>query len=379
MKGFPFFSTINFFSLTVLLLIISCSGVRQSVSEKDDSYYSLNDKQADKQAADREAAARKAEEDKLASKKEESQNSGGQPDYVNPEYKSSGRASTPLAPQQQTTTSQGNTIINNNYYQNSPNWNGGFGVSPYTSLGYNWIYPGYTGLSWRVSTFWGPMWAYSLYDPWDGGFGYTPYYGAFFRPYFSYYNPWIYRPFFYSPGYYGGSYWDNPQGGTGTGHSGGRVRTNLPMGGTGSGVYTSGGRGFSGGRQGGRQAVAEPSGSGIYHSDNPSVGTQPDHTTGTSNFWRRRDQDNSGYTGTIRENTQGNSNPQQTGFWRRSKEVESSSENPRVRQDYSPPARTEFSGRRSESGNTSSGWNSSAPGGRSRSFTPSSGSGNRRR
>ena len=391
MKRFPLQPTILMLPF-VLAAAFSCSGIKQSVSENDDSYYSSSDSKADKEASSRKQEPANPPAAGVAKQEQQSQ-----PDYVNPEYKASGRTSAPLRPQEQTSTGQGNTIINNNYYQGGNAWNWGGGFSPYTSLGYNWMFPGYSGFSWRVSSFWGPMWATSLCDPWDFGPGFAPYYGNLYRPYYGFYNPWVYRPFYYSPGYYGGSYWDNYQGGSsgGGGQTGGRVRTNLPMGGTGTGVMPSGtySSGRSG-RTGGRQAVADPPVGGRYSStENPAIGTRDDRKSTETGFWRRREEristGNTGVSGAEPEDRRspigqsGNTQPERRseGFWQRSRSNEVSSPNSPDRSDrsgFAPAQRTDFGSRRSESG-PSSGWGSGTVGGRTRSVAPSSGSGGRRR
>jgi len=385
------------FSILLLFFLDSCSGVKTSGNEQDDAYYSSADRNADRQAAAKAAEQeRKNEEEARARAQAQAESSyrkqGEQPDYVNPEYRASGQA--PLAPQ----TSQGTGNIINNYYQTNPRWDWGFGFSPYTSMGYNWMYPGFSGVSWRVSSFWGPMWATSCFNTWDYGFGYGPFNTGFYNPYFynpfAWNNPWTFRPFYRFPAYYGGSYWDNFQpgsGGGGSGGTGGRVKTNLPLGGTGTGVYgggPSGGRN-TGGRTGGREAV---SGSCINSGGSISSGTREDRPA-RSSVWRRNGNlseynsaqpgtgsSGSGISGGTREQ-QSEKNSSSNSFWRGSQRSETSTGRSSDSRSSHPASSSSFYNSRSHSSPSSSGWGSGTTGGKSRSTSPSSGgpSGGRRR
>ena len=395
------------FNALLLIFVSACSGVKTSGNEQDDAYYSSADRNADRQAAAKAAEQERRNEEEARARAQAQAESaykkqGEQPDYVNPEYRASGQA--PLAPQTQTQSTQGTNFITNNYYQTNPRWDWGFGISPYTSLGYNWMYPGYTGISWRVSSFWGPMWSASCFNTWDngfGGFGYRPFFNGFYNPYFydpfAWNNPWAFRPFYRFPAYYGGSYWDNYQpgfwGGSsgGSGGSGGRVRTNLPLGGTGTGVYgggPSGGRN-TGGRTGGREAV---SGNGINPGGSISSGTREERPA-SSSFWRRNgsvsdhssdrpgsSSSGSGTSSGIRDQ-QSERSSSGSSFWRGNQRSESSSGKSYDTRSSTPSSGSGFFNSRGQTTPSSSGWGSGTSGGRSRSTSPSGSgpSGGRRR
>jgi hypothetical protein len=400
MKPNRFSFSLLFSFISSLLLFMACSGLKTSSLEQDDAYYNSNDRKIELQALARAAELERKDEEIARAKAQAQAESDGknrnvQPDYVNPEYKASGQA--PLAPQNQTQSSQGNNYTTNNYYQGNSLSNWGLGFTPYTTLGYNWMYPGYSGISWRVSSFWGPMWATSYYNTWDYGFGYSPYYNPYSYNPFAWYNPWYYRPFYRYPGYYGGSYWDNYQGGSwggggSSGGTGGRIKTNLPLGGTGTGVYgggPSGGRG-EGGRLGGREAVSGTTGSDIHSGGSISTGTR-EQAEPRRGFWRRNgnlgesnsgtsgsssSSTSSGYSGTRDQQSSGGNNSSSGSFWRGNQRTESTTKSWENKSTSpSPSYNSNFSGGRSQTSGSSSGWGSGSVGGRSKSVTPSSGSG----
>jgi len=399
MKSNRFLLSQLFFPAMLVLIFSSCSGLKTPSSENDDAYYSSSDLKAAKEAAARAAEKERQDEEAARAKAQALSESKGafspsQPDYVNPEYKSSG-----IGGNQNAQTGNGDTYITNNYYRNRSNF--GIGFSPYTSLGYNWMYPGYTGITWGVSSFWGPMWAGSgysgFYNGFDYGFGYSPYFNSFNNPFaynpYSWYNPWFYRPFYRYPGYYGGSYWDNynyqnnnywnnNSGGGGGNSGGGRIKTNLPLGGTGTGVY---GTGPSGGRTGGREAVSGSGnpGGNIHSGTNISSGTQQQESgTVKSSFWRRNGsasqitQPSGSNLGGTRDQetntgTQNSGNTGTNSFWRSSQRVESQSSGWGTKSTATPSRST--NGVRTQT--QSSGWGSGTSGGRNKTTTPSSGSG----
>ena len=385
MKAIRSFSFIFFLPLFFILLLSRCSGIRHSGPEYDDAYYSRTDRSADL-AASAKAADELRKEQEAREKARQQGTAQSQPDYVNPAYKSSGQPGSTgvLAPS--SGVSGGNTFVTNNFYRNNPGW--GWGFSPYTSMGYNWMFPGYYGNRWGVSSFWGPLWASSLCDPWDVGFGFSPYYRMYYNPfsfntYFGY-NPWFYRPFFRYPYYsYSGSYWDNYQPGSGGGNNaGGRIKTQLPLGGTGTGVYSSGPSGGrnSGGRIGGREAVSGSGNAGNV----PEPGTREEIRTSSGGFWRRTGLSNSGsptysgssvQSGSQQQNTSNLPSRTETssGFWRRNSGTQSHSTGTGSGTFQAPSFRNDNSGGRSQSG-SSSGWGSGTSGGRSRS-TNSGGTG----
>lgn len=398
MKSNRFLLSQLFFPAMLVLIFSSCSGLKTPASENDDAYYSSSDLKAAKEAAARAAEKERRDEEAARAKSQAlSEAQGGysqnQPDYVNPEYKSSGNGGNP-----NTQTGNGDTYITNNYYRSRSS--SGIGYSPYTSLGYNWMYPGYSGITWGVSSFWGPMWAGSGYSGIDYGFGYSPYYSSFYNPYsynpYAWYNPWYYRPFYRYRGYNGSSYWDNYNyqnnfynnnnnnnnpGGGGVNSGGGRIKTNLPLGGTGTGVY---GAGPSGGRTGGREAVSGSGnpGSNIHSGTNISTGTQPESGTVKSSFWRRngsaaqttQPSGNSWNETRDNQNNTGTQNSGNTGtnsFWRGSQRSESQSSGWATKSTATPSRSN--TGVRTQT--QSSGWGSGTSGGRSKTTTPSTGSG----
>ncbi len=396
MKPNRFLSAQLFLPLLLTVVFSSCSGLKPSGSEQDDAYYNASDRQADLQAAARAREQEKREEEAArvkaqAQAQSEYKQDAAQPDYVNPQYKASGQA--PMAPQnsQSSQASDGNTYVTNNYYRNIPSY--GIGFSPYTSLGYNWMYPGYSGISWRVSSFWGPMWAGSCYNSWDYDFGYSPFYSSFYNPYgynpFVWYNPWYYRPFYRYPGYYGGgSYWDNYHyqnngGGSGSG-GGGRVKTNLPLGGTGTGVYGGGpfGGRSEGGRLGSREAVSGTPGGNIHSGSGISSGTRENKEV-RSSFWRRNGNvgDNSQNSGSGSSQTYGGTRDQQSpsssgsgntgGFWRGSQRSESNAGKSWDSKPSNPSSSGNSFGGRTQTSQSSSGWGSGSTGGRSKVSSPS--------
>jgi hypothetical protein len=286
-------------------LLWSCATQQTAQREIDDSYITTKDLEQAKADALAKKATQAAEAATARNSAEED-NSGNQPDYVNPDYKSS-RPSGSGNQSNQTSPNITNNYYGSGYY----NSYGGFGnslFSPYPSTGfsighgigmfspaYSWGYPGWSSFGFGMSNYYG----YRYYNPWNPGFGfssfYSPYYDPFMGPAFGgfsyyspFYNPYMYYNPFYSPFYNNGGNWNG--GGNGGGNWGdgnqpgsGRVRTNQPISGmTGTPDGPNGGRTGpppTGGRSGDNNPPGQPANPGGRQAVLP---TEPQNNSG----WR---------------------------------------------------------------------------------------------
>jgi hypothetical protein len=304
---------------TVLLFVgfiflLSCASVGTSTLEQDDSYFSSKDRQLAKEAAAKALAIEQAAEQaaKNADKQVQSQ-----PDYVNPDFKSSGKIG-----QNQ------NNNSGNGQSQNSNDWNYSNYSSPYYSNsycgGYSWVpgpfstfgptyamsYPGWQSSGWGTSIILGTR----PYNPWIGNMGYGfnnsfGYYSfgynafgndPFWGPSFGYYGYNPFSPYYYSPysnfGY--NPFWNSQQFIPVTGNNepipaSRVVKTNLPMSGMNgipntvqggrSATVPTGGRPNGDQNVGGQPVVVNP-GSGDNNPNNPSENPDRDNRYNSSIF-----------------------------------------------------------------------------------------------
>jgi len=317
------------------LFATGCASVSTSQTETDDAYFNSSDIRKEKEAATIATMKKAAEEANTPSA-----TSGSDVDYVNPNYKASGKSGS------------NSNSSNNNYTDNS--FNSSYSspyYSGYYSGGYSWMpgpynygssfsmcYPMWYGSGWGSSLIlgtrpynpwmmnsgfgmgygmnygmgygmgYGNSFYYNAYDPFYspafGYYGYNPFASSYYSPYSSYYNP-----------YNSGNYF-NPVNNPNEPSSGsGLVETNLPISGmTGGDVNNTGGRlgtPVRGGRlntdnsQSGLPVVNNPNtetqggrpNSSIFrHESNsnqgqvvspPPVNNNPDHHSGNnSGFWR---------------------------------------------------------------------------------------------
>jgi hypothetical protein len=337
-----------------LLWATGCASVSTSQNEIDDAYFNSADIRKEKEAASI-AALKKASSEPTTSDSDI--------DYVNPNYKASGRSG-----------SNGNTSTSN--YSNdfySSNYSSPY-YSGYYSGGYSWMpgpfnygssfsmcYPMWYGSGWGSSLIMGTR----PYNPWmmnsSFGMGYGMNYGMgygmgfgnslfynnydpFYSPAFGYYgynpfNSWNYSPYsnFYNP-YQTGTYFNPGNNNNEPSASGGLIKTNLPISGmTGGDPSATGGRfgtPVRGGRMntepqqpGGQPVVNNPNtatpstrpNSSIFrHESNsnqgqvvspPPVTNSPDRQSGNnSGFWRNNNNSNSGNDFFRNNNSSGSGN-----------------------------------------------------------------------
>jgi uncharacterized membrane protein YgcG len=333
-----FFNRLPFAVLVSISLLwaTGCASVSSSQTETDDAYFNSSDIRKEKEAATV-AALKKASEEANTP----ASSSGSNVDYVNPNYKASGKSGY-----------DGNTSSNN--YSNdfySSNYSSPY-YSGFYSGGYSWMpgpfnygssfymcYPSWYGSGWGSSLILGTR----PYNPWmmNSGFGmgYGMNYGMgygmgfgnslfynnydpFYSPAFGYYgyNPfasWNYSPYsnFYNP-YQTGTYFNPGNSNNEPSASGGLIKTNLPISG-----MTGGDPGATGGRfgtpvRGGRMNTEpqQPGGQPVVNNPN----TETPNTRSNSSIFRHESNSNQGQvvipppvTNNPDRNTNNNS-----GFWR---------------------------------------------------------------
>lgn len=331
-----FFNRLPFAVLVSISLFwaTGCATVSSSQTETDDAYFNSSDIRKENEAATI-AALKKASSEATTS----SNPSGSDFDYVNPNYKASGKSGT-----------YGNTASNNSY---NDSFNSNFSSPYYSGFysgGYSWMPGPYnygSSFSMCYPMWYGSGWGSSLilgtrpYNPWmiNSGFGmgYGMNYGMgygmgfgnslfynnydpFYSPAFGYYgyNPfasWNYSPYsnFYNP-YQTGIYFNPVNNNNEPSVSGGLIKTNLPISG-----MTGGDPGATGGRfgtpvQGGRMNTENPQAGGQPVVNNPNYPT----TRPSSSIFREESNSNQGQVVApppVTNNPDRNSN-NNSGFWR---------------------------------------------------------------
>ncbi len=331
-----FFNRLPFATLVSISLFwaTGCASVSTSQTETDDAYFNSSDIRKEKEAASI-ASMKKASQEANAS------SSGSDAEYVNPNYKASGKSG-----------SNGNST-SNNYYNDS--FNSNFSspyYSGYYSGGYSWMPGPYnygSSFSMCYPMWYGSGWGSSLilgtrpYNPWmmNSGFGmgYGMNYGMgygmgfgnslfynnydpFYSPAFGYYgynpfNSWNYSPYsnFYNP-YQTGTYFNPGNNNNEPSASGGLIKTNLPISG-----MTGGDAGATGGRfgtpvRGGRMNTEPQQPGGQPVVNNPNTATPS--TRPNSSIFRHESNSNQGQVVSpppVTNNPDRNST-NNSGFWR---------------------------------------------------------------
>lgn len=314
------------------LFATGCASVSTSQTETDDAYFNSADIQKEKEAASIAALKQTKQETNTPAT-----STGSDVDYVNPNYKASGKYN-----------SSSNTS-GNNYTDNS--FNSGYSspyYSGYYSGGYSWMPGPYnygSSFSMCYPMWYGSGWGSSLilgtrpYNPWmmNSGFGmgygmnygmnfgnsfYYNAYDPFYSPAFGYYgyNPfssWYYSPYssYYTP-YHSGNYFNPATNPNEPSAGSGLVKTNLPISGMTSGDANATGGRFGTPVRGGRMNTSNPEPGGQPVVNNPNT-PQP---TGRPNSSIFRHESNSGQGQVVVpqpvNNNQDHSSDQNSGFWR---------------------------------------------------------------
>lgn len=222
------------FIASLSLMVASCSNQRYVSGETDDIYYSSGDRYMENNNEFSQVEEVRGEDYKsnesTSSDEYFSIGKEQRKDDVNPNAAS---AYTPANQFDTNYTSSGGGTVNNfygttNYYEgdyyddsyatrirrfNSTNvglsysYYDPYFVSPYWSYGWSYWdpYPLYPYSGWSIG--WSSWSGWNIGYSWGWGWGYP--YGSWYRPYYSYCNPWAWNYWGY-PGYYGygyGSYW----------------------------------------------------------------------------------------------------------------------------------------------------------------------------
>jgi len=329
----------------ILFWVLGCASVNTSQTETDDAYFNSSDIRKEKEAASI-AAMKKATQESNAS------STGSDAEYVNPNYKASGKSV-------YNGGSTSNNYFNNSYSSNysSPYYSG------YYSGGYSWMPGPYNyGSSYSMCypMWYGSGWGSSLilgtrpYNPWmmnsgfgmgygmsygmgyGSGFGNSLFYNSydpFYSPAFGYYgyNPfssWNYSPYsnYYNP-YHSGNYFNPVYNNNEPSSNSGLVKTNLPISGmTGGDASASGGR-FGTPIRGGRMNTETPQPGGQPVVNDPNTPNQSGHAQ--SSIFRHESNSSQGQVVTpppVNNNLDNNSD-NNSGFWRNNSSNNNSSSN----------------------------------------------------